>query len=92
MESDAIQRERLRLKKVDKKAKLDEWHPKKIALANEWIENEQTQMKRPIIRGAIFTCELGENIGTEQNGERPVLILSNDRINRTSGNVKVAPL
>lgn len=43
MESDTIQRERLRLKKVDKKAKLDEWHPKKIALANEWIENEQTQ-------------------------------------------------
>jgi mRNA interferase MazF len=92
MESDAIQHERLRLKKVDKKAKLGEWHPKKIALANEWIENEQTQMKRPIIRGAIFTCELGENIGTEQNGERPVLIISNDRINRTSGSVKVAPL
>ncbi|MGZ0087381.1 hypothetical protein ACWNXI_17915 [Caldibacillus thermoamylovorans] len=42
MESYTIQRERF-LKKVDKKAKLDEWHPKKIALANEWIENEQTQ-------------------------------------------------
>lgn len=92
MESDTIQRERLRLKKVDKKAKLDEWHPKKIALANEWIENEQKQMKRPIIRGAIFTCELGENIGTEQNGERPVLVISNDWINRTSGSVKIAPL
>ncbi|KYD34514.1 hypothetical protein B4114_2913 [Geobacillus stearothermophilus] len=30
MESDAIQRERLRLNKVDKKVKLDEWHPKNI--------------------------------------------------------------
>ena len=50
-------------------------YPNKITLANEWIENEQTQMKRLIVQGAIFTCELGENIGTEQNGERSVLVL-----------------
>lgn len=80
------------LKKADKKAKLDKWYPNKITLANEWIENEQTQMKRLIVQGAIFTYELGENIGTEQNGERPMLVLSNDRINRTSVNVKIAPL
>lgn len=49
-------------------------------------------MKRLIVQGTIFTCELGENIGTEQNGERSMLVLSNDRINRTSGNVKIAPL
>ncbi|MFC0299015.1 type II toxin-antitoxin system PemK/MazF family toxin [Geobacillus jurassicus] len=39
----------------------------------------------------VFVGELGEHIGTEQNGARLVLILSNDRMNRTSGSVKAGP-
>lgn len=92
MESDAIKRERLRLKKADKKRKLDKWHSKKIELANNWIENEVTQKKRGIIRGGVYMCELGENIGAEQGEYRPVIVVSNDQINSSSGNVSVVPL
>jgi mRNA interferase MazF len=45
-----------------------------------------------LLRGAIHYCALGENIGNEQNKERPVIIVSSDTINSTSGNVLVAPL
>lgn len=78
--------------KIDKENALNKWHKKKITLAHDWIENEETQMKRTIVQGAIHLCDLGENIGSEQNGERPALIVSTDRINTTSGNVKIIPL
>jgi len=31
-----------------------------------------------VCRGEIFYADLGENIGSEQNGVRPVLIIQND--------------
>jgi len=92
MESEAVKRERLRLKKESKKGKLNEWHAKKITLASEWIENETTQKSRRIIRGGVYMCELGENIGTEQGECRPVIVVSNDQINLSSGNVSIVPL
>lgn len=78
--------------KMEKTRALDEWHKNKVVLAHEWIDDEEKQMARTIVQGGIHLCELGENIGTEQNGERPVLIISNDRINTTSGSIKVIPL
>lgn len=75
-----------------KEVALKEWFPRKIVLAKEFIEEEDKQKSRNIIKGAIHLCELGQNLGSEQNEERPVLIVSNNRINSTSTNIKVIPL
>lgn len=87
----AIQSE-MELKKVDKEKELRNWNETKIAISHDWIENEGRHMSRTIRRGGVFLCDLGENIGSEQNGVRPVLVISNNRINGPSGQVKVIPL
>lgn len=43
-------------------------------------------------RGTILMAKYGENIGFEKSGYRPVLVVSNDQINRTNKNVLVVPL
>lgn len=78
--------------KVDKEKALSEWHPRKVVMAKRFIEEESTQKARNMVKGAIHLCELGENIGSEQSEERPVIIVSNDRINSTASNVKIIPL
>lgn len=80
-----------RLKK-QKEDQILKWKPVKIGLAHYWIENEKTQMGRKMTRGAVHFCNFGENIGCEQNEERPVVIISNNTVNSTSGNVLVIPL
>lgn len=40
----------------------------------------------------IFYCELGFNIGSEQKGKRPVVILQNDKGNSSSPTTIVAPI
>jgi mRNA interferase MazF len=84
-----VDREKL---KVDKEKALRTWTEEKIQLSKEWIDNETIQKGRNMVRGAIHICTLGENIGSEQNEERPVLIISNDLMNSTGGNVTVIPL
>ncbi|MEK4026968.1 type II toxin-antitoxin system PemK/MazF family toxin [Sporosarcina sp. FSL W7-1283] len=79
-------------RKEEKEDALRTWIEKKIDLAHEWIENEKKQTSRGIIRGGVYMCELGENIGAEQGEYRPALVVSNDLINSTSGNVSVIPL
>jgi mRNA interferase MazF len=78
--------------KNKKEQALDVWHPKKIGMAKRFIEEEAKQKGRNMVKGAVHLCELGENIGSEQSEERPVIIISNDRINSTATNVKVIPL
>ncbi|MFQ6585412.1 type II toxin-antitoxin system PemK/MazF family toxin [Priestia megaterium] len=78
--------------KIEKEQLLNEWHPRKVEMAKRFIEEETMQKERNMVKGAIHLCELGENIGSEQNEERPVLIVSNDRINSTATNVKIIPL
>ncbi|MGK5654552.1 type II toxin-antitoxin system PemK/MazF family toxin [Brevibacillus formosus] len=78
--------------KVKKASLINAWKPKKILLAHDYIDNEGTQMNRKMVRGAVHLCHFGENIGSEQNEERPVIVISNDRINSKSGNVLVIPL
>ena len=48
--------------------------------------------KRQIQQGQIYICELGENIGSEQSGERPCLIIQNNILNETSDVVIVLPI
>lgn len=45
-----------------------------------------------IRKGDIFMCDLGENIGSIQNGYRPVLVLQADNYNAKSPTVVVAPI
>lgn len=78
--------------KEEKEAALKVWSEKKISLSKDWIDNSKTQKARGIIRGGVYMCELGENIGAEQGEHRPALVVSNDMINSSSGNVSVIPL
>ncbi|MFD2706684.1 MULTISPECIES: type II toxin-antitoxin system PemK/MazF family toxin [Salibacterium] len=78
--------------KDEKLRRLREWHPEKERLALHWIDNLHEQMERRFVQGAVHVCDLGENIGNELNKERPALIISNNRINATSGTVQVLPL
>lgn len=45
-------------------------------------------IKKELNYGEVWNCDLGFNIGQEKNKKRPVLILSNNKINR-SGKVLV---
>ena len=45
-----------------------------------------------IKRGNVFIADLNPTIGSEQNGRRPVVILSNDINNKYSPTVLIAPL
>jgi mRNA interferase MazF len=71
---------------------INEWKLIKIPLSHKWIDEEKSQTARKILKGGIYFCQFGENVGNEQNEERPVLVVSNDLINQTSGNVLVIPL
>lgn len=84
--------EKVEFAKTKKRKALNNWHPLKETLAIRFIEEEDIQQKRHMTKGSIHLCQLGENLGSEQNEERPVVIVSNDRINATSTNVKVVPL
>ena len=47
----------------------------------------------PVVRrGDIFYADMGENVGSEQNGMRPVLVLQNDVGNEHSPTIIVAVL
>lgn len=86
-----------KLKKEEKEKALREWIETKIELSKKWIDSENKQRNRKMIRGAIHICKLGENVGSEQGGSedgevRPVLIISNDLINSSAPNVTVIPL
>lgn len=47
---------------------------------------------KPIVRGAIFYANLGQTVGSEERGTRPVLILQNNIGNRFSPTTIVAPI
>ncbi|MEM5599573.1 type II toxin-antitoxin system PemK/MazF family toxin [Niallia circulans] len=83
-------------KKIDKENTLRTWTEEKIITAKRWIDEETTQKKRSIHQRGIYLCNLGENIGSEQNNEvserRPVLVLSNNIMNPNDPNVLIAPL
>lgn len=43
-------------------------------------------------RGEIWTCELGQNIGSEENKIRPVIIIQNDTGNKNAPTTIIAPI
>ena len=44
-----------------------------------------------IVRGSVFIADLDPTTGSEQNGRRPVVILSNDLNNKYSPTILIAP-
>lgn len=49
--------------------------------------------KREIYQGQIYICDLGnDNIGSEQSGERPCLVVQNNILNYTSNIIIVIPI
>ena len=49
-------------------------------------------MSKPYLRGEMYYADLGDGVGSEQNGYRPVLIIQNDVGNRHSPTVIVAAI
>lgn len=92
VEIESIRIERLRLKKLGKTESLNKWFTTKEGLSHKWIEEGPSQKGRQIIRGGVYMCHLGDNVGDEHGKHRPVLVISNKLINTTSGNVTVVPL
>lgn len=45
---------------------------------------------RQVLRGEIWYCDLGINVGTEKNKVRPVLVVSNNKINNSEKVVVVS--
>ena len=58
----------------------------------KWVNRNwvlrSSPMPNVIKQKEIFFCELGENIGSEQNGKRPVVIMQNN-IGNTHGNTTI---
>ncbi|WMJ79821.1 type II toxin-antitoxin system PemK/MazF family toxin [Clostridium sp. MB40-C1] len=62
---------------------------------NEQIKiNDNPQKSSRIVprRGEIWTCELGQNVGSEENKVRPVIIIQNNTGNKKSPTTIVAPI
>ncbi|MFR8170486.1 MAG: type II toxin-antitoxin system PemK/MazF family toxin [Marvinbryantia sp.] len=47
------------------------------------ISKFNSNKRRQVLYGQIWYCDLGYNIGTEKNKMRPVLVMSNNRINNS---------
>lgn len=54
------------------------------------ISKQNKVKSRKVSYGEIWFCDFGYNIGTEKNKSRPVLVVSNDKINKSEKVVVVA--
>ena len=58
-----------------------------------FLDKQSLTMKpRVIIRGSVYRCDFGINIGSEQEGSRPCVVLQNRNRNISSPNTIVAPI
>lgn len=49
-------------------------------------------MRKMAFHGGVYKMDLGEGIGSEQEGERPCICVSNDANNMHSNTIQVVPL
>lgn len=85
---------------VDIALPLLEWTKEKIDLSyrektrvDKYNQTKKAQGKpRFVKRGGVYYANLGKNVGSEQNGYRPVLVVQEKRANTTSPTVIVIPL
>ncbi|MCC2420463.1 MULTISPECIES: type II toxin-antitoxin system PemK/MazF family toxin [Bacillus cereus group] len=73
------------LKNMETGKKLTEWSIKKYKLQFQSAPDY-------VFQRDIFYCELGFNVGQEQEGRRPVVILQNDAGNKAASHTIVAPI
>ncbi|PJI08299.1 MULTISPECIES: type II toxin-antitoxin system PemK/MazF family toxin [Clostridium] len=64
------------------------WANDKIAINNNVGVSSRTIPKR----GEIWTCQLGENIGSEENKIRPAIIIQNDTGNEKGPTTIIVPI
>lgn len=64
------------------------WTNDKIAINNNVWASSRTIPKR----GEIWTCQLGENIGSEENKIRPAIIIQNDTGNEKGPTTIIVPI
>ncbi|MDR3586865.1 MAG: type II toxin-antitoxin system PemK/MazF family toxin [Desulfosporosinus sp.] len=55
------------------------------------ITGEVTVRQERVFKGKVFLADLNPVVGSEQGGTRPVIIVSNDIVNKYSPNVTVVP-
>lgn len=65
-----------------------EWVNKKMEMNDDSMERKSTIPKR----GEIWTCELGQNIGSEENKIRPVIVIQNNTGNEKGPTTIVVPI
>jgi len=54
------------------------------------ISKYKSSRNRQVLNGEIWYCDLGYNVGTEKNKLRPVLVVSNNKINNSEKVVVVS--
>lgn len=64
------------------------WTNNKIYIIDNVLDNVSTIPKR----GEIWTCQLGKNIGSEENKIRPVVIIQNNTGNEKAPTTIIAPI
>ncbi|NEZ47528.1 type II toxin-antitoxin system PemK/MazF family toxin [Clostridium niameyense] len=68
---------------------------KYVEWVNDGIEmNDNVKNRIRVVpkRGEVWTCELGQNIGSEENKIRPVIIIQNDTGNQNAPTTIVVPI
>ena len=78
---------------VDEKLKLlNTWKHVKEKLAITFFQHSPSISYWPKEKGDIYWCELGENVGSETNKKRPVLVISSSKRNKRLSHVVIAPI
>lgn len=75
-----------------KKERIQSWVLDKERLSTNFINETENVRIKKIIKGGVYFCQIGENIGEEQCSNRPVLVISKDFYNQHSSQVTVVPL
>jgi len=84
-ETQPIKRKALNIKKIHNYVS---WVKEQIKM-NDIMSKDIKVIPR---RGEIWTCELGQNIGSEENKIRPVIIIQNDTGNKNAPTTIIAPI
>lgn len=84
-ETQPIKKKALNIKRIHNYVS---WVKEQIKM-NDMISKDIKVIPR---RGEIWTCELGQNIGSEENKIRPVIIIQNDTGNKNAPTTIIAPI
>ena len=71
---------------------ITDWLKTMFTIVSNITANPTWVQTMSALRGQVFNCHLGENLGDEKNKHRPVLVVSINNINLRSTTLIVAPL